>query len=55
MKLVTYRSINLDVLVVKDDSDFNGVMAEVQTYFQLSTVELNSFENLEYEHQTFSY
>ena len=48
-------SIHLDSLVVKDASDFNGVMAEVQTYFQLSTVELNSFENLEYEHQTFSY
>lgn len=48
-------SINLDVLVVKDDSDFNGVIAEVEAYFQLSTVELNSFENLDYEHQTFSY
>ena len=48
-------SIHLDVLVVKDDSDFNGVIAEVKSYFQLSTVELNSFENLKYEHQTFSY
>lgn len=48
-------SINLDSIVVKDNSDFNGVMAEVQAYFQLSTVELNSFENLDYEHQTFSY
>ncbi len=48
-------SINLDVLVVKDDSDFNGVIAEVEAYFQLSTVKLNSFENLDYEHQTFSY
>ena len=48
-------SINLDVLVVKDDSDFNGVIAEVETYFQLSTVKLDSFENLDYEHQNFSY
>lgn len=48
-------SINIDVLVVKDDSDFNGVIAEVEAYFQLSTVNLNSFENLDYEHQTFSY
>lgn len=48
-------SINLDVLVVKDDSDFNGVIAEVEAYFQLSTVKLNSFENLDYEHQNFSY
>ena len=48
-------SINLDVLVVKDDSDFNGVIAEIETYFQLSTVKLNSFENLDYEHQNFSY
>lgn len=48
-------SVHLNSLVVKDDSDFNGVMAEVQAYFQLSTVELNSFENLDYEHQTFSY
>ena len=48
-------SINLDVLVVKDDSDFNGVIAEIETYFQLSTVKLDSFENLDYEHQNFSY
>ena len=48
-------SINLDVLVVKDDSDFNGVIAEVEDYFQLSTVKLDSFENLDYEHQNFSY
>ena len=48
-------SINLDVLVVKDDSDFNGVIAEVEAYFQLSTVKLDSFENLDYEHQNFSY
>ena len=48
-------SINLDVLVVKDNSDYNGVIAEVKSYFQLSTVNLNSFENLDYEHQTFSY
>ena len=48
-------SINLDVLVVKDDSDFNGVIAEVKAYFQLSTVKLDSFENLDYEHQNFSY
>lgn len=48
-------SVNLEVLVVKDDGDFNGVIAEVETYFQLSTVELDSFENLDYEHQTFSY
>ncbi len=48
-------SINLDVLVVKDDSDFNGVIAEIEAYFQLSTVKLNSFENLDYEHQNFSY
>ena len=48
-------SVNLDVLVVKDDRDFNGVIAEVETYFQLSTVNLDSFENLDYEHQTFSY
>jgi len=48
-------SINVGSLVVKDDSDFNGVLAEVQAYFQLSTVELNSFENLDYEHQIFSY
>ena len=47
--------IHLDSLVVKDDSDFDGVITEVQTYFQLSTVELNSFENLDYEYQTFSY
>ena len=48
-------SINLDVLVVKDDSDFNGVIAEIEAYFQLSTVKLDSFENLDYEHQNFSY
>ena len=48
-------SINLDVLVVKDDSDFNGVIAEVEAYFQLSTVKLDSFENLDYKHQKFSY
>ena len=48
-------SVNLDVLVVKDNRDLNGVIAEVETYFQLSTVDLDSFENLDYEHQTFSY
>ena len=48
-------SINLDVLVVNDDSDFNGFIAEIEAYFQLSTVKLNSFENLDYEHQNFSY
>ena len=48
-------SIHLDILVVKDDNDFNGVIKEVETYFQLSTVKLNSFENLDFEHQTFTY
>ena len=48
-------SVNLDVLVVKDNRDLNGVIAEVETYFQLSTVDLDSFENLDYEHQNFSY
>ena len=48
-------AINLDTMVVKDDNDFNGVIKEVETYFQLSTVNLNSFENLDFEHQTFTY
>ena len=48
-------SVNLDVLVVKDKLDFNGVIEEVETYFQLSTIDLDSFENLDCEHQTFSY
>ena len=48
-------SMNLDTLVVKDDNDFNGVIKEVENYFQLSTVNLNSFENLDFEHQTFAY
>ena len=47
-------SMNLDILVVKDGNDFNGVIKEVENYFQLSTVNLNSFENLDFEHQTFA-
>ena len=48
-------AIHLHSLVVKDDSDYKGVTAEVEAYFQLSTVGLHSFENLDYEQQTFSY
>ncbi|MFF5997086.1 hypothetical protein AAGS61_20480 [Lysinibacillus sp. KU-BSD001] len=48
-------AIQLDALVVEDENDFNGVTEEIQTYFQLSTITLDSFENLDYELQTFSF
>ncbi|WP_431026970.1 hypothetical protein [Lysinibacillus sp. LZ02] len=48
-------AIQLDVLIVEDSNDFNGVTEEIQTYFQLSTITVDSFENLDYKLQTFSF
>lgn len=47
--------IQFEILIVENETDYNGVTFEIKNYFQRSSVTKSSFGDLKYEEQVFEF
>lgn len=48
-------AIDLEVIIVENETSYEGVKKELELYFQLSTISVESLENLTYKTENYKY